>query len=264
MHLDNPDKPEFASWQSYKDFARQVRDGRRYVWQDEVRAFLDTVLATIKNRDVRISEGQILYRAQLGIWCETVFDKDNNEIGEQRLALGSERMKPLANRASEGRVNPAGIPVLYLASHKQTAVSEIRPWIGSEVSVAQFKILRDLRALNLSLGHGQSSLRHLKVAHLVGDEAPDAETKQKTVWNDIDCAFSRPVTRSDDAADYVPTQILSELFRHAGYDAIIYRSQFGKKGYNVALFDVKDADSIICAPYEVTGIEVKYKAIGEH
>ena len=263
MRLDDSEKPEFASWRSYQEFAQRVRHVRRYVWQDEAQAFLDTVLATLKDRDVRIAESTILCRAQPGIEYDTIFNEDDIEIGEKRHGFGSERMKPLANRAREGRVNPAGIPVLYLASHEQTAISEVRPWIGSELSVAQFKVLRDLKAVNLSLGHGQVSIGHLKFAHLLGEEAPDAETKQKAVWIDVDNAFSTPVTLSDDAADYVPTQILSELFQDAGCDAIIYRSQFGEKGYNVALFNVEDADPINCAPYEVKGIEVKYEEIGE-
>lgn len=70
-------------------------------------------------------------------------------------------MKPLPDHAKEGRVNPVGIPVLYLASTEESAISEIRPWVGSEVSAPQFKVLRDLKAVNLSLGHVQFSLGKL-------------------------------------------------------------------------------------------------------
>jgi hypothetical protein len=55
---------------------------------------------------------------------------------------------------------------------------------------------------------------------------------------------------------------LAELFRQQGYECIIYRSQFGKEGYNVVLFNLDDAEPINCAPYEVTEIEVKYREIG--
>ena len=262
MHFDDPEKPEFASWSSFQAFAQRVRHARRYVWQDDVQAFLDTVFATLKDRDVQIKEGRILYRAQLGIKYDTVLDKNKNEISEEPHGFGRERMKPLANRAKDGRVNPAGIPVLYLSSHEKTAISEVKPWIGSEISVAQFKVLRNLRAVNLTFGHGQSPILYLGYEHLLGEGTPDAEKKQKSVWIDIDSAFSRPVTLSDDAADYVPTQILAELFRDAGYDAIIYRSQFGEKGNNIALFNIEDAVAVNCAPYWVTGIDVTYKEIG--
>ena len=261
MDLDDPKTPEFSSWRSYQEFAWRVRHARRYVWDNKVQAFLDTVLATLKDRDVKISAGTVLYRAQRGVDRESIVDEDGNEIGEDQYGFGAKRMKPQVNRANEGRINPVGIPVLYLASAEETAISEVRPWIGSELSVAQFKIIRDLRAVNLSLGHGHMAFEHLTFDQLGGDET-DFTAKEKAVWIDIDNAFSRPVTLSDDAADYVPTQILAELFRNACYDAIIYRSQFGKKGYNVVLFNVDDADAINCAPYEITSIEVKYRMIG--
>ncbi|WP_316979505.1 RES family NAD+ phosphorylase [Shumkonia mesophila] len=259
--MDDPKKPEFASWQSYEKFARRVRHVRRYVWDAEVRAFLDTVLATLRDRDVIIQKDAILCRAQRGIDYDPVVE-DGVEVGEEPHGFGTARMKPITNRAREGRVNPAGIPVLYLASNEKTAISEVRPWVGSEISVAQFKILRDLRAVNLSFGHGQMALGQMTFAHLLGEEAPDAETKEKAVWIDIDSAFSRPITLFDDSAEYVPTQILAELFMDAGYDAIVYRSQFGEKGYNIALFNVDDAEAINCAPYRVTGIDVNFEEMG--
>ena len=48
-------------------------------------------------------------------------------------------MKPLGGRATDGRANPRGIPCLYLATTKETAMSEVRPWIGSYVSAGQFE-----------------------------------------------------------------------------------------------------------------------------
>lgn len=40
-------------------------------------------------------------------------------------------MKPLSNSASEGRANPKGIPYLYVATDKETAMSEVRPSLGA-------------------------------------------------------------------------------------------------------------------------------------
>ena len=256
MQVDDPKVPEFASWRSYADFARRVRTKRRYVWELEVSAFLNTVLATGQGRDRTISKGRLLYRAQLGI------DYREDEDGVEVLAYGMDRMKPLGDRAKEGRANPAGIPMLYLAASEQTAISEVRPWIGSELSLGQFKILRDLKLIDLSLGHGKTPIQNLTIAYFLEEKEPNKEEKEEAVWTEIDNAFSRPVTRSDEMADYVPTQILSELFRHHGYDGLVYRSQFGERGYNIALFEVQDAEVINAAPYQVTAIDVKYEAIG--
>lgn len=261
MKQDDPSKPEFASWQSYANFAQRVRRDRRYVWQPEVQAFLDTVLATVKGRDLSIKEGTILYRAQLG--AETRSIREGHKlVGEEWVGYGPKRMKPLTDRAKEGRVNPPGIPALYLASSEETAISEVRPWIGSQVSVAQFEIRRELRAINLSDGHGKFAIGHLTLDELAGSTTPSADKKERAVWIHIDCAFSAPVTRSDEALDYVPTQILAELFRSAGYDALVYRSQFGEKGYNVALFDIGGADAINCAPYSVDSLKVTFSEDG--
>ena len=180
--------------------------------------------------------------------------------------FSGDRMKPIGEFAGEGRANSSGIPVLYLASTEKTAISEVRPWVGSQVSVAQFKVSRNLNAIDLTQGHGESSWSGLTLKQLWGEEEPDAQAKQRAVWIDIDNAFSRPVTLSDEKVNYVPTRILAELFQEAGYDAIVYRSQFGqegKDGYNIALFELEDAEVLNCAPYQVESIEVNYEELGD-
>ena len=262
MDHDDPKKPEFKTWDSFAQFARRVQNERRFVWDEATEAFLNTVLATIRARDVTLPEGMILSRAQRGVdWIDRK-DDDGNDMGEEPSGFGRERMKPLQYRASEGRANSRGIPVLYLATTEQTAISEVRPWIGDSISVAQFKLRRKIKAIDLSKGHGQISWSKLSFDHLMGKKTPGAALKEKTVWIEIDNAFSRPVTQSDDLAHYVPTQILAELFRNAGYEAVIYKSQFGEKGFNIALFDIDSADPINCAPFEVTDIDVKSREIG--
>ena len=264
MDLDDPNVPEFASWRSYEKFTGRVRNRRRYVWGTEVQRFLDTVLATlrVKERNVQIPEGKVLYRAQLGVQYSPVYEQDGTEIAKVPTAYSANRMKPLRDRAREGRANPVGIPVLYVASTPETAVCEIRPWIGSYLSIAHFKVLRNLSALDLTRGCGRTSLRHLTFEFLEGKAPLSAERKEKAVWSAIDNAFSRPVLLSDDAADYAPTQILVELFEDAGYDAIIYRSKFGKNTNNIALFNIDDAEAIAVAPYEVTSVDVKVEKTG--
>ena len=233
----------------------------RYVWDKQVRAFLDTVSATLKNRDVTVPKGTNFFRAQLGIDHADARDGHGNTIeGVEPVAYGPARMKPLKHRALEGRANPAGVAALYLASSEVTAVSEVRPWIGSEVSVAQFKTVRQQRMVNLTRGHGKSSMNIL-LEHPIGEEI-SSQDKESRVWTDIDSAFSWPVLHSDGSPDYIPTQILAELFKAMDYDGLIYRSNFGENGYNIALFDVGMAVAITAAPVHVTGVELKYEEMG--
>ena len=69
-------------------------------------------------------------------------------------------------------------------------------------------------------------------------------------------AFARPVGRADSSTDYVPTQILAELMRNAGYDGILYDSAVSG-GRNLAVFDRKAATWMRSAPYEVREIRIR-------
>lgn len=259
--LDDAEAGEFASIWSYSNFAHNVRRARRYVWSTEIERFLATVLATLDGRAVSIPKGQQFFRAQQGVDYREELDDEGCVVYEEPIGFNRDRMKPLKDRAREGRINPTGIPVLYLASGIETAISEVRPWVGSEVSVGKFRVKRDLTAVRL-VTDGASPRGAVTFDQLAGAAPVDAATKEHIVWGDIDQAFARPILRSDDSADYAPTQILAELFRDAGHDAVIYASQFGEQGFNIALFDVQDADIYHCDPYQVDQVSVNFAQTG--
>jgi hypothetical protein len=152
-------------------------------------------------------------------------------------------MKPCPNVAGDGRANPRGIPCLYLATLDKTASLEVRPWIGSYLSIAKFRLSRDIKIINCtrdSFGFLHLTwVRHGKNAYKVKPE--DIE---KMVWGEINRAFSIPSQRGDDSIDYLPTQILSERFKVSGFGGLAYKSSFGTNGFNIALFDLAAADII--------------------
>ncbi len=158
-------------------------------------------------------------------------------------------MKPLNNRAPEGRANPKGIPYLYLATTEAAAVSEQRPWVGSYVSLGLFATTRELKLVDFTKSYKSQPL-FLK--------EPSKRQKELAVWSHIDRAFAEPTMRSDDAADYAETQIIAEMFKNAGFDGVAYKSNFGKDAYNVALFDLAAADLEMCRLVRVTGITFRF------
>ena len=168
LTVDDSEIPEFASWRSYRKFEERVIRYRRHIWDREIGAFLDTVTRTRQNRDAEIPKGTILWRAQLGVDYVPLRDASGEEVGEETMGFADARMKPVAEYTREGRANSSGIPVLYLASTEQTAISEVRPWVGSEVSVAQVRVARQLNAINLTQGHGMSSWSGLTLNQLMG------------------------------------------------------------------------------------------------
>lgn len=136
--------PEFRSWQDFIRFKVLTTWGLRYVRDRETESFLEAVLHTAGERIERIPAGTRLWRAQRD--CEETRHEDGTLAA--RRPHPDTRMKPKPGCAKEGRANPKGIPVLYLATDHETAIAEVRPWIGSYVSVAVFKACRELRLVN--------------------------------------------------------------------------------------------------------------------
>ena len=99
-----------------------------------------------------------------------------------------------------------------------------------------------------------------KYSDTVGDlinESWSPQEIEKKVWSDINDAFSKPADRGDESVDYVPTQILAEIFKSAGFGGIEYKSSYGDKGVNIALFNISKADPMESRLYRVDDISVK-------
>ena len=241
---------EFKSWNSYWAFSRSTSTKHRYFRPREVEEFLDAVLETSKSRKSTIKTGSVFWRAQLGNAWRPWYE-GGEHLTDLPDPFPPERMKPTPGRVIEGRVNPKGIPYLYVSTNRDTALAEVRPWIGSLISLAQFKTLRDLTVIDCT--------RKEKPRTVIFPKAPPSpKEKEKIMWSEIDRAFSRPVTPSDEIADYVPTQIIAELFRANGLEGVAYVSALGK-GLNLAIFDIDTADVINCSLFEAKKIGFTFK-----
>ncbi|MEO5923152.1 MAG: RES family NAD+ phosphorylase [Bryobacteraceae bacterium] len=187
--------------------------------------FLKDVLGTTSERAIYREEKDSLWRAQIGYdWAEV---KADEHLYECRVPLENGRMKPRTSGAREGRVNAKGIPVLYCATQSDTALSEVRPWIGAYISMAKMILRRRVKLVDCTVN------RLLPI--------PAECDAFSNVWLDINGAFAEPVTPDDESAHYAPTQVLAEHFRHEGFDGIMYDSRLGS-GKSIALFHIDDAE----------------------
>jgi hypothetical protein len=234
----------FKSQDSYWHFARSVRTQRRYIHTKDARSFLRAVVGSAEKRLELAPAIGFLWRAQKGASTIKVPIPEADDYVEEAYPFEADRMKPRPGRAREGRVNPKGIPYLYLATNRDTAVAEVRPWKGSLVSVGQFRLTRDVRLVNTTNENERT--------WYLGKE-PDAEKRAEAVWADINEAFGAPTSLTDDASEYVPTQILGELFRENGFDGVAYNSSYGP-GHNIALFDLDLATQVNCLVVRVQDI----------
>jgi len=240
--------PVFESWSDFGTFADRVRRESRHILDSTGTRFLKAVIKTSAKRARTIKKGEVLWRAQLGHdWRpETIHGGIKVRVA---MPYSKSRMVPLPDRATEGRVNAKGIPCLYLSTERKTAMSEVRPWIGSYLSVAQFRILRNLRMVDCS---GEVSWE-------LG-AASNPRKWEGVVWSGINRAFSEPVSPSDNVADYAPTQVLAEAFRVGGYDGIMYRSRLGR-GVNVAVFDPTSARVVNRFLFDVSTVQFGFSQV---
>jgi RES domain-containing protein len=222
----------FKSWRSYRHFEMSTKHQSRYIYDDSVNEFLNELIKTSKSRYEIIPKGANFWRAQLGCDYRPII-QEGEHIADEPCPLARERMKPKPKMANEGRANPKGIPYLYVATEKDTAMAEVRPWLGSKITVGNFRLIKDITLLNCS---SQDELRYTFYF-----KEPSEEKREKKVWLDIDWAFSKPVGPNDSFVDYIPTQIIAELFKKQGLDGIAYRSNLGE-GHNVVLYDLDVAD----------------------
>jgi hypothetical protein len=244
---------EFKTWRSFGLFVKAIRYKNRYLFDDETQHFLDTLIQTRSKRIIYIKKDTIFWRAQIGCKLSAKYRDGKHDYDVQR-PYTFERMKPLPDQAIAGRANPAGIPFLYLATEQDTALAEVRPWLGSEISLAKLKVIKDLSLINISTNQETNKSLHL--------DEPIPEIREQIVWSKIDNAFSKPISSQDNSTDYVPTQIISELFKNHGDDGIVYKSKLGK-GLNVVLFDIESAEVISCDLYSLDSMNFSFSKISQ-
>lgn len=170
--------------------------------------------------------------------------KDGNVIPSSRMG------KPPPEKTPDGRVNPKGIPYLYLASDIDTAIAEIRPGVNDKVTVARFRVESNLNIIDLrnpwirtpfELGENlQLAVTYFAFLRMLGTE------------------LSRPVDPRSSGVEYVPLQFLCEFIKNKGYEGVLYKSAIAG-GYNLALFSSRKVKCTRTGLHNVEEIQYKHK-----
>lgn len=207
---------------------------RHDIW-DEWREFCDAVRADptqplpfdeyiheeLGRRSITLAAGSPLHRARPGYAV-------NSKDGAVQPYCGTEIGAPLESKKS-GRAHRAPARVLYAADQEATAVCEIRPVRGLAVSVCQMTANRDLRIVDLSLQANRYDPFFTEDAHY--------HRSIETLLVGLGEEMAKPLTRDDDEAHYLPSQVLAEFVQVSGYDGIRYPSAMRPRGTSVVLFD---------------------------
>jgi hypothetical protein len=115
-------------------------------------------------------------------------------------------------------MNPAGISVFYGALSENTAIAEVRPYVGSTVVVGAFRVLKEMRLLNLP---------QIDLCYTGSIFDPDYENRvsRRDFFQKFHNLITRPILPTEEFIEYVPTQAVAEYVAHVlNFDGIIYAS----------------------------------------
>ena len=141
---------------------------------------------------------------------------------------------------------------LYLAEDITTAINEVRPLPGVEVSVGEFKANKEL------------NIFHLYNHDILGNaDSYDSIMKLEKIAS-LNNYFSKP-TGSNGKSMYVLTQMFVEALAIKGYDGIAFESSFTKK-INFTIFNPSNFEYIKNSSkvYNINSINVEFKDTNEY
>ena len=139
-----------------------------------------------------------------------------------------------------GRLNTASDAFLYVAFDRDTAIHEMRPSIGQQYSLAEFRLNKNVNLADLT-GNNTNSKEHSMLTSLASK-------------------ISEPNTDNDESFYHI-TQHMAHVIKEQGYDGILYQSALCKGKNNILLFDESVVDYIASEITEIQDVHVSYVRI---
>lgn len=160
-----------------------------------------------------------------------------------RIAQSEEGFKkkelnaPPDDRATTGRANAEGISRLYLADSQETVLKEVRAGVFDYVSIAEFKSKRMISVVDFTALDEYSPFSMQIDMQVLSINKENLEN--------INIELGKPMRRTDNLLDYVPTQYLidfiesihNEKTKKRIYDGVMYKSVMNLGGINLVIFE---------------------------
>jgi len=185
----------------------------------EVRQKLDAALDEFFPKSTEmVLQGRIFYRVRI------------HDFGQDDPLEAKDMVAPPPDKASWGRVQIAGNPVLYTASEIETAIAEVRPAVDSILTIAEFspKTGEEIRIFNLTQRERPEATKN-------PNEYTARILSLSKAMRFSEREFSRQV-HPNDPDKYLDTVYIAQVIREKGFDGIAYKSLLNKDGVNYAFF----------------------------
>lgn len=167
----------------------------------------------------------------------------NQEAPFLSTAMGA----PAPGLAGAGRINPEGMPFLYVADSIDTVIAEVRPFLGAEISVGLFRLKKAVKVLDIG-----------KQSKTTGYENPHLYLHNKISEVFFSHKYFSAPKHNDDRLGYLASQYIADVVRVMGFDGLSYPSALNKGGKNTAFFDPEIAECTEVKVHEVAGISYEH------
>jgi len=156
---------------------------------------------------------------------------------------------PPPEKATAGRMNSAGIAVFYGGLSEDTAIAEVRPFVGSLVVVGEFKVQKSLKILDLT------KIGILFTGSIFADDY-ESRADRRRFLEGFHALIAKPIQPHEEQLEYIPTQAVAEYVSNVlGFDGILYGSaQLG------AVPEDDDEPSLFVYMHEISDEELKKQA----
>ena len=206
-----------ATW----DWLFQLKGHISYINPQEIAKKIvekcEDMIKDLERKEKNIS----LFRARLGVkdilhYAELGDEPEDVYIPYKKGEIGA----PPAETASEGRFNRAGTSYLYLASTRDTAIKEIRPNVGHDVSIGEFFIKGEINIVDFTVLDFYD--------YATSDDKIDNYIKLR--------AIEKVISLPNPEKKYRLTQGFADAFYSLGYDGVKFNSSVSDGTYNLVLF----------------------------
>ena len=136
---------------TWAEFRREIRSRSRFLSKDTENMMADifgdlSALKTYGNRSVILEispndQDSFFWRGRTAL--------SSQKLEDILMSPAQELGSPPSQLAKAGRMNPQGISVFYGATERSTCISELRPPVGSSVTIGKFELLRSVNLLDL-------------------------------------------------------------------------------------------------------------------
>jgi len=224
----------------YESIIEKIKNSNRFFIDDSELKLLYHLFA---DRTSYIEEKSVFYRARE---YDEVEDKKE---GKEPQFEGYDAKGSFINFESrwptDNRMNPQGIYVLYCASDIETCITELKPYVGGEYSVATLIANKRLKIVDLSK----------KVI---------PENEQDVFLSSLCKYVVGGISKGNGGEDYVFPQFLAGYCKHCGFDGLAYRSKYSTfsdtengKGVNYSIFSYDKCDVVSSKLYDVNNITIE-------